>query len=107
LRTNNIVTAAQKENCSLIIHGAAAAAAVPGAGLAQLPMADHVVIVPIQLAMVIALGKVFGIEVTESVAKSMVLTGAATLVGHATSQVLVAGITEAMGWTIANEFDSR
>ncbi|MEA2688176.1 MAG: hypothetical protein QOD51_783 [Candidatus Eremiobacteraeota bacterium] len=72
--------------------------------------------------MVIALGKVFGIEVTESVAKSMVLTGAATLVGHATSQVLVgwipvigniinaataAGITEAMGWTIANEFDSR
>jgi uncharacterized protein (DUF697 family) len=44
-------------------------------------MADHVVIVPIQIGMVIAIGKAFGIEVTESVAKSMVLTGAATLVG--------------------------
>jgi uncharacterized protein (DUF697 family) len=115
------VTPAQKENCHLIIHGASTAAAGVGAGLAQLPLSDHIVLLPIQVAMVIALAKVFDINLTEAAAKGVIFTGVAATVGRAVSQVLLgwipvlgnalnaataAGITEALGWATANGFAS-
>ena len=109
----------QKEQCHVIIHTASTAAAGIGAGLAQLPVADSVLLVPIQIGMIIGLGKVFGVEVTEATAKGVALSMAGMYVGRAASQVLLgwipvlgnainsataAGITEAMGWTVAKRF---
>ena len=114
------MTDEQKEKCHVIIHGASTGAGAVGAGMAQLPMADNAVIVPIQVGMVLALGKVFNVELTEAAGKGVVLGMAATFVGRAASQVLLgwvpflgnavnaataAGLTEAMGWGVAKKFD--
>ncbi len=114
------MTSDQKEKCHLIIHGAAASASAVGAGLAQIPMSDSAVIIPIQIGMVVALGQVFDQHITDAVAKGVVLGTAAGFGGRAISQVLVgwipgvgnlinastaAALTEAIGWAIADKFD--
>lgn len=48
-----------------IIHGASIAAGAAGAGLAQIPGSDNLVITPIQLSMITALGLLHGDEVTK------------------------------------------
>ena len=103
------------------IHTASAAAAAIGAGLAQLPGSDSLALIPIQTTMVIAIGKAFGKTLDQSAAKAAVGTATATLVGRGVSQVLLgwipgvgnflnaataAGVTEALGWLIANDFDN-
>ena len=57
-----------KKECHAIIHAASASASAIGAGLAQLPCSDTAVITPIQLTMTIALGRVHGLELSESAA---------------------------------------
>jgi uncharacterized protein (DUF697 family) len=114
------MTADQKEECHLIIHGASVAAGSVGAGLAQLPLTDSAVILPIQIAMIVGLGKVFDQHITESAAKGLALASIGGFVGRGISQVLVgwipvlgnainagtaASLTEAMGWAIADRFD--
>lgn len=113
------MTSNQKESCHVIIHAASTAAAGVGAGLAQLPLSDSVVLLPIQVSMVVALGKVFDIDLTESAAKGVIFTGIAATIGRAVSQVLIgwipglgnavnaataAAITEALGWAVAERF---
>ena len=103
----------------MIIHTASTASGAVGAGLAQLPLTDHAVIVPIQVTMVVSLGKVFEVEITEAAAKGIALGMVGMYVGRAASQVLLgwipflgnainaataAGLTEAMGWAIAEKF---
>jgi uncharacterized protein (DUF697 family) len=114
------VTRDQRKKCHVIIHGASTAAAAVGAGLAQIPVADNAVIVPIQITMVMSLGKVFGVSLSKGAAEGTALGATATLVGRTTSQVLLgwipvlgnainaataATITEAMGWAVAAQFD--
>lgn len=109
----------QQGKCHAIIHSASAAAAGVGAGLAQLPCSDSLVIVPIQVTMTIGLGRVFGIELTESAAKAAVVAGTGTTVGRMLSQVLIgwipgvgnginaataASVTETLGWMLAKDF---
>lgn len=116
------MTKEQKKKCHAIIHIASTSAAGVGAGLAQIPFSDNAVLVPIQVAMVISLGKVFGLSITESAAMSALTTAATTVVGRGVSQILVgwipvvgnvinastaAGVTEAAGWIIAKEFDEQ
>lgn len=116
------MTSEQKKKCHAIIHAASASAAGVGAGLAQIPFSDNAVIVPIQVAMVISLGEVFDLSITESAAMSALTTAAASTVGRGLSQILVgwipgvgnainastaAGVTEAAGWVIAKEFDKQ
>lgn len=111
----------QKEKCHLIIHSASTAAAGVGAGLAQIPLSDNAVIMPIQIAMIIGLGKVFHQNITDSAAKGLALASIGTLIGRGTVQVLLgwipvlgnainattaAGITEALGWAVANNLDN-
>ena len=87
---------------------------------AQIPGSDNAVITPIQLTMTISLGRVFGKSLSEASAKAALASVAAATVGRTASQVLVgwipgignainattaAGITEAMGWLLAKEFD--
>lgn len=117
------LTDAQKIKCNAIIHPASVAAGGVGTGLAQIPLADNVIITPIQIAMITSLGAVFGIRVTEGVAKGILTGFAASLVGRGVVQVLVgwipgvgnaintataAGITEAIGWmAVAHFFDAQ
>lgn len=106
------------EKCNKIIHTAAVACGGVGTGLAQLPVCDSAAIVPIQIGMIVGLGAVFELHITESIAKSLLATFAASYAGRAASQVLVgwipgignaintataAGLTETIGWaTVAN-----
>ncbi len=74
--------------------------------------ADAIPISVAQITMVLALGKVFGQKITESAAKGAIGAAASTfigrnliklipIVGWGVSAAVAAGITEAIGWTIA------
>lgn len=114
------MTEDQRLSCQLIVHSASAAAAAVGIGFAQIPVADSAIIIPIQVSMVIALGKLFDKHLTDSTAVGMILGSAGSYIGRALSQVLVgwvpglgnvmnastaAGITEIIGWSVADKFD--
>ena len=114
------MTTDQREKCHLIIHGASTAAAGVAAGLAQLPCADAALIVPTQIAMVVAIGRVFGVHISDSVGKGLVTSmagmwlgkgivsvaiGWVPFLGNAVNAATAAGITEAMGWIVADKFD--
>ena len=116
------MTSDQKSKCNAIIHTASVAAAGAGAGLAQIPGSDNAVITPIQLTMTISLGKVFDIELSDSAARAALGSVAASTIGRTISQVLIgwipglgnainattaAGLTEAMGWALAEEFSNQ
>ena len=116
------MTSDQKSKCNAIIHTASVAAAGAGAGLAQIPGSDNAVITPIQLTMTISLGKVFDIDLSESAAKAALGSVAASTLGRTVSQVLLgwipgignainattaAGLTEAMGWALADDFSKQ
>jgi uncharacterized protein (DUF697 family) len=114
------MTTDQKEKCHIIIHGAATAAAAVGGGLAQIPLSDSAVLIPLQIAMIISLGQVFDVHLTDAAAKGIALGTVGSFVGRAVSQILVgwipgignvinastaAGITEALGWATVEKFD--
>ena len=105
--------------CDAIIHLASMSSAAVGAGLAQIPCSDTAVITPIQLTMTIALGQVYGLELSESAARASMATAAAATVGRSTSQVIIgwfpgvgnvvnactaAAITETIGWLLVKDF---
>ena len=113
------MNADDKSKCHKIIHTASVAAGAIGTGLAQLPGSDTVPITAIQVGMIISLGAVFGREITETAAKSLIGGFVAAATGRLISQVLVgwipglgnaintataAGITEALGWDVAKRF---
>lgn len=108
--------------CNGIIHSASLAAAGIGAGLAQVPGSDNMVITPIQLTMAVSLGRVFEINLDQSAAKSAVASAAAATVGRTASQVLMGwmpgigniinaatagSLTEAIGWIMVKEFEKQ
>ena len=116
-RAEELMTAAQKSQCKKIIHTAAVASGAAGA--IPIPIADAIPITTAQITMVIALGKVFKIKLSETAAKTVLTSVAAPIVGRTiagaalkfipvagwiASAALAAGITEAIGWVIANGF---
>lgn len=113
------MTNEERIKCNAIIHLAAGSAAGVAAVSAQIPYADHVLLVPIEITMVISLGKVFGIDITGSAAKGVLAGKLGTIGGMALSQALcgwiplagniinaaaASGMVEALGWAIANDF---
>lgn len=113
------MTSEQYGECHAIIHSASAAAAGVGAGLAQIPCSDNVVITPIQVGMITALGKVFDIKVTEAMIKTGIPSAVIGGAGRMVSQVLfgwipgagnminastAAALTEGIGWAMVKEF---
>ena len=113
------LTCDERGKCRLIIHMASGAAALVGSGMAQIPLADAILIAPIQIKMLIALGAVFNVNVTESAAKGLFTSLSASCVGRATSQLLggwipiwgnilnastAAGLTELVGWLAVEHF---
>lgn len=111
-----------QDKCHGIIHAASAACGGVGTGLAQIPASDNAVIVPIQIGMIVGLGEVFDLNITESAAKSIIASAGATVAGRTVSQFLVgwipgignaintataAGITEVIGWMAVKNFYER
>jgi uncharacterized protein (DUF697 family) len=103
------------------IHLATASAALVGAGMAQVPAPDSLLLVPIQTTMVIAIGAAHGHTIDKSAALSLLGTMPAVMVGREASKYLVgcfpgvgnvinastaAAITEAMGWAAHAYFDN-
>ncbi len=105
----------------IIIHGAAAAAAaaaaVVGGGLAQIPASGSIVITPIQISMIIALGSLHGKTLDKSAALGVLAAAYGPYVGRTVSQLLIGWIpgvgnainaatafviTESIGWAAHN-----
>jgi uncharacterized protein (DUF697 family) len=110
-----------KEKCRMAIHTATAASAVAGA--IPIPMSDTIPITGAQVAMLVSLGKVFDLTISESVARSILsvtltqqagraiatnvlkcIPGVGTIVGGVISAATAATLTEALGWMIADDF---
>ena len=111
----------QKNKCHAIIHGAAASTAAVGGGLAQIPLSDNAIIVPIQITMIISLGAVLDIKLSRSSATAILGTVATSTIGRGVSQVLfgwipgignainattAAAVTEASGWAAVKYFEN-
>lgn len=110
---NKLMTSDQVTKCNVAIHGASAAAAT--ASFVTLPGVDAVPITGAQITMVLALGKIFDQKISESVAKGIISAAASTFVGRSlvklipvagwfVSSAVAAGVTEAIGWTVAVDF---
>jgi len=108
-----LMTKDQLKKCHAIIHSASVASGAAGA--IPIPVADAVPISGIQITMVISLGKVFGKKLTESAANSIIAPVAATIIGRNLIKLIpvagwfvsagvAAGVTEAIGWTLATDF---
>ena len=113
LEAGKLMTKAQMKECNAAIHIAAAVSGAAGA--IPIPVADAIPITGAQVLMVLALGKVFGQKITESAAKGLIGAAASTLVGRNLVKLIpvagwfisagvAAGVTEAIGWTIAVDF---
>ena len=102
-----------RRKAHFIIHSASTAAAGVGAGMAQLPFPDATVLLPIQTAMVIALGKIFHIKLEQGLAQkagqmtARFLAGKLPVAGNIVNGSTAAAITESYGWLIAKEFSEE
>lgn len=109
----------EQKLCHGIIHSASGSAAAVGAGLAQLPLADNAVITPIQITMIISLGKVFEQNISKTIAQSLLggfvanfvgrgvaqaAIGWVPAIGNVTNAVTAATITESVGWLSVDYF---
>ena len=116
------MTDTQRAKCHAIIHGATAACAAIAGGMAQIPGSDAIPITGIQVGMIISLGAVFDIPVSESGAKGIMAGLGAAAGGRLVSQFLVGwipgfgnainastavAITEGLGWKAADYFDEQ
>jgi uncharacterized protein (DUF697 family) len=114
------LTYTQKRKSRRIIHGAALAGAFVGAGLAQLPASDNLILVPIEILMVIGLGHAFGLRLRHSYRTALLVGTAATMIGRGVSEFLIGwipvlgnvvdaltalAVIEVLGWIVAKEFD--
>ena len=110
-----------EKKCHIAIHSATTAAAAAGA--IPLTMSDAIPITVAQITMIISLGKIFDIKLSDSTAKSIAsvgltqvagrfivantlkaIPGPTQLVGSFVSATTAATITEALGWSVADDF---
>lgn len=110
-----------EKKCHLAIHSATTAAAAAGA--IPIPMSDAIPITAAQIAMIVQLGKVFGITLSQAAAKSIAgvtltqsagravasglikaVPGAGTVIGGVIGATTAAALTEALGWIVADDF---
>ena len=111
----------EKIKCNAIIHTASLAAGGVGAGLAQIPVADAAVIAPIQLTMIVSLGAVFGISLTNAAAQAIISSFGATFagrmlvrwltfwipgIGNIISASTAVAVTQAIGWYAVKQFEA-
>ena len=116
------VPSSKKDKCEKIIHTAAIACGGVGTGFAQLPLADSAIITPIQIAMIVRIGKEFDLEITDSMALAIIGSLSSALVGRCVSSVMfgwfpvignivntatAAGLTEAIGHLALQKFEDE
>lgn len=114
------MTNEDKEKCQYIIHGSAAAAAA--IGFIPLPGADLAPICAVQSAMIVALSRVFKLAITDETARQMAKTfivgnigkmlvsqfsKLVPILGGGVNATVAAGLTEALGWEVVEEFDKK
>ena len=103
----------QIKACNVAIHSASVTAGV--AGVIPIPVADAVPITGAQITMAISLGNIFEQKLSDSAAKALISAAAATFVGRTLIKLIpvagwiasagvAAGVTEAIGWTLAVDF---
>ena len=119
LAVNNIVDASNvsfgmgtKAKAELVVAGFSTAAAGIAAGMAQVPMADQMPLVANDIAMTLAIGKVYNKDVDDSVAQSLVMSalgnqlgtgifksivGLIPGIGNGVNAAVAAATTEAVG----------
>ncbi len=110
---DRLMNAEQMGACNIAIHAASVVAGAAGA----IPMlvADALPISGAQVTMAIALGNIFEQKLSDSAAKALVSAAATTFVGRTliklipiggwiASAGIAAGVTEAIGWTLAVDF---
>ena len=113
LEAGKLMTEEQIVKCNVAIHTAAVAAGASGA--IPIPVADAIPMSAAQVTMIVALGKIFGQTITDSTAKGLLGAAASTFVGRELSKFIpvvgwmasagiAAGVTEAVGWTVAVDF---
>ncbi len=111
-----LMTADQIVKCNVVIHTATTAASAEA--FVPIPGADAVPITATQVTMIVALGKIFDQKISEGVAKGIIGATASTIIGRnlvklipvagwAVSVTVAAGVTEAIGWTVAVDFANR
>lgn len=111
-----LMTDGQVVKCNVAIHTASVAAGTEA--FIPIPGVDAVPITATQITMIIALGKIFDKKISESAAKAIIGAAASTFVGRslvklipvagwAISATVAAGVTEAIGWTVAVDFASQ
>ena len=113
------MTNAQKVKCHAIIHGASVLSGAVGA-IPIVTFADSFVITPVQVSMTLALGQVFGQEISKSSAEGVAASQAAQALGKAATKMILSGIpvigniangavaaslTETLGWLLVAQFD--
>lgn len=78
----------REQRCELIIAGASGTAAI-AAGAAVFPGADAALLLPIQISMVVALSREFGVAPSESLLTSTVYATVAQAFGKSTAGLLL------------------
>ena len=110
-----------EKKCKIAIHTATTAAAAAGA--IPIPMSDAIPITAAQIGMIVSLGKIFGITLSQAAAKSIAgvaltqqagralvanllkaIPGAGTILGSVISASTAVALTEALGWIVADDF---
>ncbi len=113
LEAGKLMTEDQLIKVNTAIHAASVASGAAGA--IPIPVADAVPITAAQVTMVLALGKIFDQELTDAAAKGIIGAAASTFIGRnvvklipiagwIASAAVAAGVTEAIGWTVAVDF---
>lgn len=121
-KQNFEITDEQWLECHAIIHTASTLAAGAGAGMAPVPVPDATIIIPIQVSMIISLGKVFGLTLTQSSAQALAMANLEAMIGKTIAKFLTgwipvigsvinagtaAALTESLGWLIVDDFSKR
>lgn len=110
-----------EKKCHVAIHSASAASAAAGA--IPIPMSDAIPITTAQIGMIIALGKLFGITLSNAAAKAIAgvaitqqagraiftniikaIPGAGSVLGGVIGASTAAVLTETLGWIVADDF---
>ena len=113
-----LISKKEYSTCNKIIHTASMACAVVGA-VPLINCADTFIITPVQVAMLLALGNVFNVNLTESMARSFIFSCGGAIAGRSISRYTIglipgvgsvvnlltgASLTEAIGWKFVNDY---
>lgn len=118
------LAAEQYQRCKKIIDQSITEAGVVGGILAQLPGMDNFIIGPRNIKMIASLGKVFGLEYTETASTAVleqlttstlgwamagrafaqIFVGKLPIIGNAHNAAAAAAITKLLGWKTALDF---